>query len=61
MRKYNKLLKQFFRKFSLADQVVLLQERVTRPINDEDASTFEKLDVIRIRGMMYAEKRSYRV
>ena len=61
MRKYNKRLKQLFRKLSLVDQVVLLQERVTRPINDEDASSFERLDAIRIRGMMYAEKRCRKI
>ena len=61
VKKYNKLLKQFFRKFSLADQLILLQERITRPINDDDASTFERLDAIRIRGMMYAEKRCRKI
>ena len=57
VKKYNKLLKQFFRKFSLLDQVRLLQGRMTRPLSSEDASTFERLDAIRIKGMMYAEKR----
>ena len=57
VRKYNKLLKRFYRQFSLVDQVSLLQERATYPLSDEDASTFERLDEIRIRGMVYAEKR----
>ena len=57
VNKYNKCLKKFFNQFSLSNQALLLQERITQPINAEDALEYEKLDAIRIRGMQFAEKR----
>ena len=57
VKKYNKCLKQFFKKHSLLDQVTLLQDRMTRPLSPQDALEFERLDSVRIQGMKYAERR----
>ena len=35
INKYNKRLKQYFRRFSLSDQIDLLQERVSFPLTEE--------------------------
>ena len=56
VKKYNKLLIKFFRKFSLLDQILLLQDRPSGHLSDEEAANYERLDAIRIRGMVYAER-----
>jgi len=55
VKKYNKLLICFFRRFSILDQIQLLQDRVVGPLSDEEAANVEKMDAIRIRRMVYAE------
>ena len=57
MKRYNGLLNSFFNRVSLPLQIKLLQDRATSPLSSQDAATYERLDSIRIQGMVYAEKR----
>ena len=57
IKAYNKALKIYFSRFSLLDQIQLLQAKITYPLSLPAATEFERLDKIRIQGMKYAEKR----
>ena len=56
VNRYNKHLKQFFRKSSLSDKAKSLQARTTHPLKEAEIQEYERLDKIRIEGMQYAEK-----
>ena len=56
-KRYNKILKAYFRKYNLGSRVTLLQDKIKHPLEEEDANEFERLDNIRMQGMVYAERR----
>ena len=57
MEKYKKTLKSFFDEFNLTERVLEVQGRITQPLKEEIANEFERLDKIRIKGMLYAERK----
>ena len=57
MKKYIETLRKFLKKSNMTNRVLELQSRITQPLDEDTAKEFEKLDRIRIQGMMTAERR----